>query len=195
MPFAPLDLTGRTAVVIGGTSGIGARSRTASPTPAPTSSPLPAAPIWSTRLRPRSSNSAAARCASPPMSPTPRRSRPPRRHRERLRQGRHHGELRRAHQARADTRSRRRRLGRDPRDQPHGHAARRPGVRPAHGGAALRPHHQHRVALSFVALFEVAAYARQQGCRGLPDQIARDRMGAARRVRERHCARVSSGPR
>ena len=43
---------------------------------------------------------------------------------------------------------------------------------------------------SFLALFEVAAYSRQQVGRGFADQVARHRMGQARNLRQRHRPRI-----
>ena len=148
MPYAPLDLTGRAAVVIGGTSGIG-------------------------RVLARALAAGRRRCRAH-LAPRRPGRRGRRRHRRRsdagslrvpsdvndrasletllaavgrrVRQGRHHGQLRRSHQARADARPGRGRLERDHRDQPHRHAARGADFRPAHGGPPLRPHRQHRVA-------------------------------------------------
>ena len=114
MPYAPLDLTGRTAVVIGGTSGIGRASRARAGR---------GRRRRRRHLAPRrivvDETAAEIEATRPPLAARAvrrHRSRPRcetllRRNRGGLRQGRHHGELRRAHQARADARSRPRTTG------------------------------------------------------------------------------------
>ena len=62
-----------------------------------------------------------------------------------VRQSRHPGERRRHHETRSHARLSRSRLEPHPRDQPDRHAPLLPGLRPSHDRAPLRPHHQHRV--------------------------------------------------
>ena len=79
-------------------------------------------------------------------------------------------------------------------DQPDRHAARLPDLRAADAGARLRARDQHRVGGHGGAVPRGGRLLRQQGRRGLADQVAGHRVGQPRRLRQRHRSRrVSHG--
>ncbi len=190
MPYAPLDLTGQTAVVIGGTSGIG-RVMTRALAEA-------GADVVATSRRMDVVEDTAKEIESigratlrVPSDVTDRASLETvlAQVDRAIRQGRDHDQLRGPHQARAVAGPAGRRLERDPRDEPDGHAARGPGLRPPHGRARLRAHREHRLAQLVRGALRGRGVRREQGGGGGADQAARDRVGVPRRVRQRHRAR------
>src|SRR4029078_8236483 len=70
--------------------------------------------------------------------------------------------------------------------EPHGHAAGLPGLRPAHAGARLRANRQHRVPGHVRLPVRGRGLLREQGRRGLADEVAGRGVGTARGERQRH---------
>ena len=178
MAFAGFDLTGRVAIVLGGTSGIG-RALVDGLVEAGAdvaASSRRQAEVDATAL-------AIERHGKRTLRHRQRRHRPrlpgsaPRGRGRGLRQDRHPDQLRRTHPAPPDARGRRRRVAGDPRHQPDRHASRLPGLRRPHARARLRPHRQHRLAGVFRRPLRGRRVRRQQGRRGGADQGARRRVG------------------
>ena len=74
-------------------------------------------------------------------------------------------------------------------DQPDRHAARLSGLRRADAGPRLRTHHQHRLADDVRCVLRGRRLRAPARRRCVADPVARRRVGAARRHRQRHRAR------
>ncbi len=186
---AARDLAGRVAVVVGGTSGIG---RALAVGLAEAGADVVATGRRAALVDEVARGDRGARAAH--AAPAVRRRRPrvargaARRDARRLRARRRPRELRGQDQAHADARGERGRVERHPRHQPHGYAARLSGLRAAHARARLRAHRQHRLALDVRRALRGRGLRGQQGGGGVAHEVARPRVGPARRVRQRHRA-------
>ena len=187
MPFKAFDLTGRTAVVIGGTTGIGrslveglveagadvvASARRQEEVDA-TAKVIEAAGKKTLRVTCDVSDKSSIQKLHDEVL-------------EELRQGGHPDQLRRPHQAHALAGGARGRVRRHHGHEPDGHPARLPGVRPLDDREALRAHHQHRLAVDVRGPVRGGRLRRQQGRGGLAHQVAGHRVGQARGQRQRH---------
>ena len=181
----PFDLTGKTALVTGASRGLGqqfARALAgAGADLAITSRTLRFA--RTVRRRNRSTRPPRRLRRAQRPRPSEHRSRR-RRRRSPARPHRHPRQQRRLQHPQAGRRRHVGRLEHDPRHQPPRHVLRRPGRRPAHDPAPLRPHHQHRLGHVRRRLRRPRPVRRKPRRREAAHDEPRPRLGPARHHRQ-----------